>query len=207
VEIIDLQIFAGAGHIIGRPVSRSDRERSKKRIEKWVRGESGSGRKEGWNGGGEKAALHAARILRDGMRKLKEWDAGDSFCYPWCLYLATLTVWAFQACQKGRAQSEESENALRDKEDGVGGGKERDEGGKSDVSGNEDDDNEWDSRVEMSALISAMTRAREEDLGMVVRRYKEKDLSRVMARVLERVRWAVVREGMVVLRGLGNRRD
>ena len=201
-----MQIFAGAGHIIGRPVSKGDRERSKKRIEKWVRGESGSGGKEGWSGGGEKAALHAARILRDGMRKLKEWDAGDSFCYPWCLYLATLTIWAFQVCQKGQVQNKESEGALRDKEDGIGGGKERDEEGKTDESGNEDD-NEWDSKVEMSALISAMTRAREEDLGMVVRRYKEKDLPRVVARVLERVRWAVVREGMVVLRGLGNRRN
>ena len=68
VEINDLQIFAGASHIIGRPVMKSDRERSKQRIEKWAKTESLSA---------AKATSHAAYLLRDGIRKLKKWDAGD----------------------------------------------------------------------------------------------------------------------------------
>ncbi len=91
VEINDLQIFAGASHIIGRPVTKVDRERSKARIERWAKHSSISA---------ARAGSHAARILRDGIRKLKDWDAGDYFHYPWCLYLAALTCWAFQMCSK-----------------------------------------------------------------------------------------------------------
>ncbi|CZR53490.1 uncharacterized protein PAC_03369 [Phialocephala subalpina] len=70
VDINDLQIFAEASHIIGRPVTKVDRERSKARIERWAKHSSISA---------AKAGSHAARILRDGIRKLKDWDAGDYF--------------------------------------------------------------------------------------------------------------------------------
>ncbi|KAE8449879.1 hypothetical protein EG329_007356 [Mollisiaceae sp. DMI_Dod_QoI] len=170
VEINDLQIFAGASHIIGRPVTKVDRERSKARIERWAKHSSISA---------ARAGSHAARILRDGIRKLKDWDAGDYFHYPWCLYLAALTCWAFQMCSKTA--------------DGAIG-----EGGGSDT----EEDSDWDARAEMSALVSAMTRSNLEDLWKVAGRYRTGDLPRVMSKHLSTIRWAVVQEGMKVLNGL-----
>jgi hypothetical protein len=86
VEINDLQIYAGAAHIIGRPVTKSERDRSRQRVERWAQHCSLSA---------ATAASHAAFILRDGIRKLKDWDAGDVFHYPWCLYIATVAcVWS-----------------------------------------------------------------------------------------------------------------
>jgi hypothetical protein len=170
VEINDLQIYAGASHIIGRPVTKVDRERSKARIERWAKHSSISA---------AKAGSQAARILRDGVRKLKDWDAGDYFHYPWCLYLATLTCWAFQMCSKTA--------------DGAIG-----EGGGSDT----EEDSDWDARAEMSALISAMTRSNLEDLWKVAGRYRTGDLPKIMSKHLSTVRWALVQEGMKVLNGL-----
>lgn len=167
VEINDLQIYAGASHIIGRPVTKVDRERSKARIEKWAKHESLSA---------AKAASHAARILRDGIRKLKDWDAGDYIQYPWCLYLATLTCWSFQMCSKTV--------------DGAIG-----QVGGSDT----EEDSDWDARTEMSALVSAMTRSNPEDLWKVAGRYRTGDLPKIMSKHLSTVRWALVQEGMKVL--------
>ncbi|KAG0651214.1 Nicotinate catabolism cluster-specific transcription factor [Hyphodiscus hymeniophilus] len=171
VEIIDLQIYAGASHIIGRPVTRADRDRSRQRIESWAKQGSTSA---------AKAGSHAARILRDGIRKLKHWDVDDVFHYPWCLYLASLTCWAFQVASKAGLGSENGE-----------------QGDNSD-----DDDAEWDSKAEMNALVSAMTRSNLEDLWRVAGKYRTSDLPRVMAKHLASTRWAVVQEAMIVLRGL-----
>ncbi|KAH7351226.1 fungal-specific transcription factor domain-containing protein [Rhexocercosporidium sp. MPI-PUGE-AT-0058] len=169
VEINDLQIYAGASHIIGRPVMKADQDRSDQRIEQWAKHRSMAA---------AKSSSHAARILRDGIRKLKDWDAGDYFHYPWCLYLATLTCWAFQMCSK----SDESGEAREFSED--------------------EEDSDWDARAEMNALISAMTRSNLEDLWKVAGKYRTGDLPRVMAKHLARIRWAVVQEGMIVLKGL-----
>jgi len=172
VEIIDLQIYAGATHIIGRPVTKADRDRSSQRIQRWAKGGPASA---------AKAGSHAALILRDGIRKLKNWDAGDFFHYPWCLYLATLTCWAFQVCNKVS------------------------EGGDDGV-GSDNEDSDWDSRAEMNALVSALTRSNQEDLWKVAGKYRTGDLPRVMAKHLSTIRWAVVQEGMVVLKGLEKRK-
>ena len=59
----------------------------------------------------------------------------------------------------------------------------------------------------MNALVSAMTRCNLEDLWKVAGKYRSTDLPRIMAKHLSGVRWAVVQEGMIVLRGLaGNGR-
>jgi hypothetical protein len=157
-------------------VAKSDVERSRHRVQGWANEKNGSI-------SAAKASSHAARILKDGLRKLKVWDAGDVFHYPWCLYLATLTVWAFQTCSKAGQSSD----------DGM-------------CSDNEDD-SDWDARAEMSALVSAMTRSNLEDLCKVAAKYRTGDLPRVMAKHLSTIRWAVVQEGMIVLKGLtGNER-
>jgi hypothetical protein len=178
VEIIDLQIYAGATHITGRPVLGADRDRSRHKIEQWARHPSAAA---------AQAASHAAFLLRDGIRKLHNWDAGDVFHYPWVLYLATLTCWAFQTASKISMG-----NGFEGANDGV-------------QSGN-DDDAEWDSKAEMNALVSAMTRSKPEELWKVAGKYRTGDLPRVVAKQLSTVRWAVVQEGMIVLRGLIQRR-
>jgi hypothetical protein len=169
-EINDMQINAGASHIIGRPVTKVDRERSQARVERWTKDNSLSA---------ARAAAHAAYILRDGIRKLKNWDAGDFFSYPWCLYLATLTCWTFQTCTKNNDCGDEGPGSAGD-----------------------DEESDWDSRAEMNALVSAMARSNIHDLHRVARKYRAGDLPRVMAKHLSIIRWAVVQEGVVVLKGL-----
>lgn len=166
-----MQINAGASHIIGRPVTKVDRERSQARVERWTKDSSLSA---------AKAAAHAAHILRDGIRKLKNWDAGDFFSYPWCLYLATLTCWTFQICTKNNDGGDEGPGSA----------------------GDDEESDDWDSRAEMNALVSAMARSNIDDLHRVARKYRTGDLPRVMAKHLSIIRWAVVQEGVVVLKGL-----
>jgi hypothetical protein len=66
----------------------------------------------------------------------------------------------------------------------------------------DDEDADWDSKAEMNALVSAMTRSNLEDLWRVAAKYRTSDLPRVMSKQLASIRWAVVQEGMIVLRGL-----
>ncbi len=171
IEISDLQVYAGAGHILGRVVTKVEKDRSRRRVERWAqRGSIAAA----------KAGSHAARMLRDGIRKLRNWNVDDMFHYPMCLYLATLTCWAFQVASKAGM-----------------GGENMEQGDDSD-----DDDADWDSRAEMNALVSAMSRSNEEDLWRVACKYRTSDLPRVMAKYLGSVRWAVAQESMIVLRGL-----
>jgi hypothetical protein len=172
-EINDIQINAGASHIIGRPVTKVDRGRSQIQVERWAKDTSLSA---------AKAASHAANILRDGIRKLKNWDAEDFFSYPWCLYLATLTIWTFQICTKNNEIGDE----------GL-------------VSTGDDEESDWDSRAEMNALVSAMARSNLEELHKVAAKYRAGDLPRVMAKHLSSIRWAVAQEGMIVLKDLAGK--
>ncbi|ODV94036.1 hypothetical protein PACTADRAFT_50931 [Pachysolen tannophilus NRRL Y-2460] len=84
-NIIDLQIFAGAEHILGRPVNTSTFDFAKKSVISWSRS----------MGKSEKAVMHAAQLLREGLTNLDDWEVDGTFHYPWCLYLASLTCWAF----------------------------------------------------------------------------------------------------------------
>ena len=71
-----------------------------------------------------------------------------------------------------------------------------------DVGVSNEDDGDWDAEAEMNALVSAMSRSSPEDLWKVAGRYRTADLPRIMAKHLCTVRWAVVQEGMVVLKRL-----
>jgi hypothetical protein len=70
------------------------------------------------------------------------------------------------------------------------------------ISSDNEDDSDWDARAEMNALVSAMTRSNLEDLWKVAAKYRTGDLPRVMSKHLSSIRWAVVQEGMIVLKGL-----
>ncbi|KAL3477102.1 major facilitator superfamily domain-containing protein [Aspergillus californicus] len=94
VEILDLQIAAGASTILSRVVTQSDRDRSRNTLSRWLASPSATA-----------ATRHAAFLLQDAVLSLHDWDATDAFHFPWCLYLATLTIWVFHArdgLQRGR---------------------------------------------------------------------------------------------------------
>jgi hypothetical protein len=208
VEITDLQIHAGARHIIGRPVTDADRTRSKARIEEWMTRDAG---KRAGN-----AAWHGARLFRDGVRKLENWNVDEMFHYPWCLYLATLTCWTFH-----NAAVQGSPSILPKLDTTIGGSTSIPErpiasssmvDGETALSGHiedpDDEDGDWDARAEMNALISALTKLEPskdtftKEIWEVGRRYKTQGLLKCMIKQLSTVRWAVVREGMIVLKGL-----
>jgi hypothetical protein len=208
-DINDLQIHAGARHIIGRLVLNADRARSKTRIEEWMTRDRG---KSAGN-----ATWHAARLFRDGVRKLENWNVDEMFHYPWCLYLATLMCWTFHnAALQGFPSSSPGSDLTISGDTSAHSGSTTssssvvDEiaGLRSHMEDADDEDGDWDSRVEMNALISALTRldpAKDgfvKDVWEVGSRYRTHGLLRCMVKQLNTVRWAVVREGMVVLRDL-----
>ncbi|KAK7557293.1 fungal-specific transcription factor domain-containing protein [Phyllosticta citricarpa] len=109
-EFLDIQIYAGARHILGRPVQRADFVRSQRVVKKWAARvadcanlstsksseASNSGKTANLtNSNAAKAAWHSAALIRDGATRLRDWDAGGLFHYSWCLYLACLCIWAY----------------------------------------------------------------------------------------------------------------
>jgi hypothetical protein len=185
VDIIDLQINAGAKHIIGRPVTASDKARSKRNIDTWIKSDGGVR--------ASRAVWHAGRLFRDGVRKLEQWDAGEMFHYPWCLYLATLMCWTFhEAAIAGSSASKRGNNMMLDT---IG-------------EDPDDEDSDWDARAEMNALVSGLTRLDSDKDGFtkhiwnVGGKFRTGGLVKCMVKQLNTIRWAVVREGMIVLRGL-----
>ncbi|OQO11598.1 hypothetical protein B0A48_03325 [Cryoendolithus antarcticus] len=166
VELLDLQIYAGAKHILGRPVAPHDYQRSRKLIKRWV---SDDGPK------AAVAASHAAHLLRDGLTHLEDWDTDQTFHYPWCLYLATLTCWAFH-------------RAPNDEDGGTA---------SAEISAPEKRHDR-----SMNALVSSMTSAGPEGLSRLTGKLDTRGLVHVIAAHLGGVRWAVVHEGMKVLKSL-----
>ncbi|KIX06269.1 uncharacterized protein Z518_04244 [Rhinocladiella mackenziei CBS 650.93] len=185
VEILDLQIYAGARHIIGRPVTRTDYDRSRRMVKEWA--------KPGGSTPGAKAAWHAAHLLRDGIMNLDNWDVNNAFHYPWCLYLSTLTCWAFHFANVVDKSSTSPSNH---------DGERATPSTSSHLDGVVDDGIVWHAKAEMNALVSSMTSVVPENLWRVLGKYSTSGLTTVMAKHLSNVRWAVVHEGMKVLRGL-----
>jgi hypothetical protein len=86
VEILDLQIVAGAKQILGRNITPADQSRSQRKIYQWLHEDSSAS---------SIAARHASFLLQDAVLSLHDWDHTDAFHFPWCLYLATLACWVF----------------------------------------------------------------------------------------------------------------
>lgn len=168
-DILDLQIYAGARNILGKPVARTDYDRSRKAVRAWARSE-----------GATIAVWHAASMLREGIEEPEDWVVDGRFVYPWCLYLATLTNWAFCFA--------------------LGGGR---GGGEEDVEG----ELVWDAKTECAGFVQEMCGIPRGD-GPERIKFVAKGGSRtagmvaIVAKHLGTVRWALVHEGMKVLRGL-----
>lgn len=86
VEVLDLQIVAGANKILGRTVTPADQSRSQRNILRWLHEDSSAS---------SAAARHSSTLLQDAVLSLHDWDQTDAFHFPWCLYLATLACFVF----------------------------------------------------------------------------------------------------------------
>jgi hypothetical protein len=179
---LDLQIYAGTRHILGRPVARYDYARSQRVVKKWVA--------ENFNEA-SKAVWHAALLLKDGIDisegELSPNDIGSGrlWHHPWAIYLATLVVWGVWYARPAPTSSEQVPY-FRDDEDEI----------------------IWDPTAEMNILLHKIMESDPERLlehgGIVSGMGKRgtNGLAAVVSRCLSKVRWAVVHDGMMVLRGL-----
>ncbi|KAF7555362.1 hypothetical protein G7Z17_g2261 [Cylindrodendrum hubeiense] len=86
-DVRNLQIAAGAKAVFGHLVTSEDRAESTRLVEQWVQKSPKSAAHAAW---------HAAQMFREGLLKLQSWDDTEAFHYPWCLFIGTLTCWAFQ---------------------------------------------------------------------------------------------------------------
>lgn len=203
MEFLDIQIYAGARSILGRPVQPKDYRRSARNVRLWAsprravqdavpsqlaRDALAKPVEQGTTWGKDAAgtaACHAGRMLRDATKILTGSDAMGLFHVPWCLYLATLTCWAFHHASPSRGRnvscSEDFENESSD----------------------ESDEMVWDPRGEMDALVASMSET--DQLGNASgasQRRQTAGLVWTMAEILTKVRWEIVQTGVLVLRGL-----
>lgn len=196
MEFLDVQIYAGARHILGRPVQQKDYLRSAQVVKRWasqstasLSASKDSEVKTGEHGlsyqSASTAAWHAARMLRESMATLIESDAMNLFHVPWCLYLVTLTCWAYHHARPSRGRR----GADEDGEDG----------------GDFEDDDEmvWDPHAEMKGLLASMSESvKRKDSVLAWEKRRTNGLVWIMADALTKVRWGIVHSGVVVLRGL-----
>ncbi|KAI1451747.1 fungal-specific transcription factor domain-containing protein [Annulohypoxylon moriforme] len=173
-EFLDVQIFAGARHILGRSVQRADFMRSEKVVKQWAANVSQNPENANEPAAAASAAWHAAQLLQNASQTLVDFDSMGLFHVPWCLYLATLTIWAFHHTGPR----------------GLGSGP--------------DDDSElvWDAQAEMRTVVDSMVEAGIEGLLQVQGTKRTGGLVWIMAEVLSKVRWGIVHAGVTVLRGL-----
>lgn len=174
-DFIDIQIFAGARHILGRAVSRSDFIRSEKVVKRWAASHiTQSPENVDEPADASTAAWHAAKLLQNASQILVDFDSMGLFHVPWCLYLATLTVWTFHHT-----------------------------GAKGTVSIPEDDSEMvWDAQAEMRAIVDSMVEAGVEGLPELQGSKRTGGLVWIMAEGLSKVRWGIVHAGVAVLKGL-----
>ncbi|KAI8957509.1 fungal-specific transcription factor domain-containing protein [Daldinia sp. FL1419] len=174
-EFLDIQIFAGARHILGRSVQRTDFIRSEKVVKRWAtsRAIPNSENRDG-STNAVAAVWHAAQLLQCASQTLVDFDSMGLFHVPWCLYLATLTVWAFHHTgQRGPSSGPEEDSELV-----------------------------WDAQAEMRMLLNSMVEAGIRGLPEIQGLKRTSGLVWVMAEVLSKVRWGIVHAGATVLKGL-----
>ncbi|KAM0545019.1 hypothetical protein ACHAPJ_011529 [Fusarium lateritium] len=194
MEFLDVQIYAGARHILGRPVQQKDYRRSAKAVKQWASAATERQSKEQGSNPEQSpapsknpapiAAWHAARLLHENTKVLTRSDAMQLFHVPWCLYLATLACWAFRHAQP-------SKGGMNDIDD------------DDDESGDEGDEIIWDPQGEMESLVSRMAQNVPQDVDVKTGQLRQTvGLVWTMAETLSKVRWGILHAGVVVLRGL-----
>lgn len=180
---LDLQIYAGARHILGRSVARHDYVRSQRVVKKWLADSMQDVSNAVW---------HAASLVADGVdildNELGSSDVGGSrlWHHPWALYLGTLVIWSVWYARPVAAVSEHVPPHMQDDEDEI----------------------IWDPNAEMKVLLGGIIKSDQEKVlesreikGAMGKRGMN-GMAAVVSRCLSKVRWAVVHDGMMVLRGL-----
>ncbi|KAL1959976.1 hypothetical protein VTO42DRAFT_644 [Malbranchea cinnamomea] len=179
VEILNLQIYAGASHILGREVGPTDFERSQRIVTRWLNENPRAA---------AKTTRHAAFILQDAIMSLHDWDTADVFYYPWCLYIATLTCWAFHLPNPARSSCPPSDRNSNSNNNQV-----------SHAS------SPLAARNEMAVLATGMTTCNTlEELSALAGKFDTNVLTKIMALQLASVRWAIVHDAMKVSVGLSS---
>lgn len=164
-EILDLQIYAGARHILGRPVTRADYTRSQKVVKKWANETPDEAAKAAW---------HSAWILREAST----FEGGivvDSYHHPWVLFLATLTIWSFYHARPPLCVVQEEDEMI------------------------------WDPKIHMQQLLDHMTSVQPRDLLSLSPpsgRSCTAGMAAIVVGQLSKIRWGVIHDGMVILKGL-----
>ncbi|KAI1192605.1 fungal-specific transcription factor domain-containing protein [Nemania serpens] len=178
MDFLDIQIYAGSRHILGRPVQQKDYVRSSQVVKRWAAN--------AYPGPSEPhfpnstcvstSSWHAARLLSEASEGLTESKAMGLFHVPWCLYLATLTCWAAHHAKPSRSFGDDAGMGL--------------------------DEIVWDPEGDMKTFISSI--ASNEPHGAIQPNWQRGTtaLAWVMADTLTKVRWGIIHAGVTVLRGL-----
>jgi hypothetical protein len=179
---LDLQIYAGTRHILGRPVARHDYARSQRVVKKWVAENLQEASKAVW---------HAASLVADGVDILdgengtNDVGGGRLWHHPWAIYLGTLVVWGVWYARPAPPPSEHLPHFHDDEDEII-----------------------WDPTAEMKILLDTIMRSEPAKvlehggIGGGLGKRGTNGLAAVVSRCLSKVRWAVVHDGMMVLRGL-----
>ncbi|KAL6703053.1 hypothetical protein ACN47E_010260 [Coniothyrium glycines] len=186
---LDLQIYAGSRHILGRPVTRNDYVRSQRTVKKWVA--------ENLEEAG-KAVWHAAALVNEGVDILDGELGSNDVCggrlwhHPWAVYLGALAVWGVWYARPTTASTADQLPAHLQHLD-------------------DEDDIIWNPASEMRMLLATIQNSKPEKLlesgyhGAIsggLGKRGTNSLAATVSRCLSKVRWAVVHDGMMVLRGL-----
>lgn len=187
VDVIDLQIYAGAFKLLGRAVHQSDRERVQEKMRKWA----------DKNSKANDAVWHALKFIRSvmmidygatrhansmhGMRRDScaspvLYDPNDDNLYhrPWILYFAALTVFAYALAHEGPRPAEEFrpiETKPREEE-----------------------------ILEMANFLNRIEGVEMHDLSMFQNMTQCGSMLLVLARCFDNCRWELLREGAKTLR-------
>jgi hypothetical protein len=146
-----------------------------------------------------KAVCHAAALVNEGVDVLdgeisfSDIAGGRIWHHPWAVYLGTLVVWGvwYARPMPPLSSGDQLPQHLQHLED--------------------EDEIIWDPVAEMKTLLDAVLGAQPEKLlqadgdGVVTGSMGKRGtngLAAVVSRCLSKVRWAVVHDGMMVLRGL-----
>jgi hypothetical protein len=192
---LDLQIYAGSRHILGRPIARTDYVRSQRVVKRWVAEHGGTAARAVW---------HAAKLVQEGVDILdgeSGSDIGGSgrlWHLPWAVYLGTLVIWGVWYARPTPAPASSASAQSIAMVD-------------PNMMEEDDDDDEiiWDPQAEMQNLLDVILKCEPAErllergvIGVGVGKRGTNGLAAVVSRCLSKVRWAVVHDGMMVLKGL-----
>lgn len=200
MDFLDVQIYAGARHILGRPVQQQDYVRSSRIVKKWATKDRESAAVATWHAASMLYEIVAVKEQDQDLQSDKSQTPGitytNLFHVPWCLYLAALTAWAFHHAKPlPKAREATARLSIEEEEDSSG-----DDHDSS-------DEIVWDAQREMDALVTETVACNgtQDSIKRILSHQGRKGthgLVWVVADHLSTVRWGIVHAGVSVLRGL-----